>query len=344
MDRFVPNIFAQVDFDTFINRIYYGMTEFDLVREFGDSMQYYDPFDTTSNNTKHNMAVLLHKLNLTDNFHIIADTFSDYEVNIQIGSKIVPFTISVDSLSRTVNTMVFCASSLDYSIQEINWNDIFQSFLGKPDSLGNYYYDNCLINIICSTPEDYFNNFIVTIALTKHKMTANEFIEKGILQVPMQNEFLGIKMYSPYNKVKRMMLQNDHCAFLAPKNELFYKNINFAGYLWDICNFTFNNKNQFTCISFLASLPSEEIMKEKYYNIKKRLQAKYSLSNGYLPLVQDDDWASDKEMSITLGDYYSPILCHLKVFYTKKIDENMPYQLFLQYYDNRFVENPNDDL
>ena len=50
LNLFITNISAQVSFDSFINKIYYGMTEFDLVQEFGDSMQYYDPLDTTSNN------------------------------------------------------------------------------------------------------------------------------------------------------------------------------------------------------------------------------------------------------------------------------------------------------
>lgn len=307
-------------------------------------MSYYDPLDTTSNNTKHSTAVLFHELNLINNFHIPANTFSDYEVNIQIGSKVVPFTISVDSLSGTVNTIVFCASSLGYPMRKINWNDIFQSSIGKPDSLGNHYFDNCLVNVISPETEDYFNGFIVTIALTNNKMTADEFIEKGILQVQMQDEFLGIKMYTPYAKVKRKMLQNGYSAYLAQRDALFYNNINFAGYMWDICMFSFNSEKEFTSVFFLASLSSEEMMCEKYYNIKKRLQAKYSLSNGYLPLVQDDDWKSDKEMSITLANYYSPILCHLRVCYTEMIDENMPCQLILQYYDSRFVENQDDDL
>lgn len=321
------------------------MTEFDLVQEFGDSMQYYDPLDTTSNNnSKHNLATGFHKLNLTSNFYIPAATFSDYEVNIQIGSQVVPFTISVDSLSRTINTIAFCSASLDYPMQGIKWNEIFKSILGDPDNLGNYYFDNCLINVICSDPEDYFNNFIMTIALTKHKMTAGKFIENGILQVQMQDKFFGIKMLTPYKKVKRTMLQNGYSAYLAKRDELFYENISFAGHVWDICLFSFNNKKQFTSIFFLTSFSTYEIMNEKYYNIKKRLQAKYSLNNGYWPIVQDDDWESDKEMSVTFCDYYSDILCHLRVCYTKTIDENMPYQLILQYYDNRFVENPNDDL
>ena len=140
------------------------------------------------------------------------------------------------------------------------------------------------------------------------------------------------------------MLQNGYSAYLAERDNLFYGNIRFAGYLWDICMFSFNNKKQFTSIFFLTSLSSYEIMNEKYYDIKKRLQAKYSLKNGYLSIIQDDDWESDKEMSVTFGNYYSHISCHLKVCYTKTIDENMPYQLVLQYYDKRFVENPNDDL
>lgn len=238
------NISAHVKFDTFINRLYYGMTEFDLVREFGDSMSYYDPLDTTSNNTKHSTAVLFHELNLINNFHIPANTFSDYEVNIQIGSKVVPFTISVDSLSGTVNTIVFCASSLGYPMRKINWNDIFQSSIGKPDSLGNHYFDNCLVNVISPETEDYFNGFIVTIALTNNKMTADEFIEKGILQVQMQDEFLGIKMYTPYAKVKRKMLQNGYSAYLAQRDALFYNNINFAGYMWTfVCFLLIVKKN-----------------------------------------------------------------------------------------------------
>ena len=112
----VSGLSAQVKFDTFISKIYYGMTESDLVQEFGDDMQYYASDDTTDNKVSgHNLAKLKHKLNLIENFYTITDLFSDYEINLQIDDHDIPFTISLDSLSMAIKTFVF-ASSLSLEI------------------------------------------------------------------------------------------------------------------------------------------------------------------------------------------------------------------------------------
>ena len=340
----VSNVSAQVKFDTFITKIYYGMTESDLVQEFGDCMQYYALDDTTSREfSKYNMAKLRHKLNLSDNFYIITNSFSNYEINLQIDDYVIPFTISLDSLSRTVITVVFTLKPNDYKLEISEWDAMFLSHLGSPDECNNYYYSNCLINVNADV-DNYFNPFVVTIALTDHKMTTDEFKKYGIQQVHMQDEFLGIPLLSTYRTAKRIMSNRGYINYSHRKNELFYENINFAGLYWDCSILSFNEKKEFTDIAFGQSSSSETTILEKYQDLKTRLQKKYTMDNGFLPLVEDQDWQSDKSMSITLGSAFSTVICQLKIAYMPSQEFDEPYYLILSYYDSHFVKDHDDDL
>ena len=350
----VSGVSAQVKFDTFITKIYYGMTESDLVKEFGDDMQYYAPDDTT-NNKGHNSAKIQHKLSLAENFYTITDSFSDYEIILQISDHDIPFTISLDSLSGTIKTFVFALNPVDYildtDISEWNYilnadiselNAIFQSLPGNYDEFNNYYYSNCLLNVNANE-ENSFTPFVVTIALTDHKMTTEEFEKYGIQQVHMQDEFLGIPLFSTYRTVKRKMSDRGNINYSSTRDELFYRNISFAGLHWDGCCFSFNEKQQFIDIMLFKSSSSETIALTNYQDLKSRLQKKYSMDNGFLPLTDDTDWESDKSMSITLGSKYSDVLCCLRVDYMAS-QESDAYYLSLTYYDSRFVKNHDDDL
>ncbi len=338
----VSGLSAQVKFDTFISKIYYGMTESDLVQEFGDDMQYYASDDTTDNKVSgHNLAKLKHKLNLIENFYTITDLFSDYEINLQIDDHDIPFTISLDSFSMAIKTFVF-ASNNDYISEVSEWDAIFQSFLGNPDEFNNYYYSNCLLNVNANE-ENYLNPFVVTIALTDHKMTTDEFMKYGIQQVHMQDEFLGIPLLSTYRTVKRKMSDRGNINYSSTRDELLYRNISFAGLHWDGCSFLFNEKQQFIDIMLFQFLSSETMVLTNYQDLKSRLLKKYSMDNGFVPLIDDTDWESDKSMSITLGSKYSDVLCCLRVDYMAS-QEPDAYYLSLKYYDSRFVKNHDDDL
>ena len=336
----VTSVSAQVNFDTFISKIYYGMTEYDLVREFGDEMQYYAPGDTTNN--RHDLAMSQHKLNLIENFHIVPSVFSDYEINLQIENHVIPVTISLDSLSRTVKTFVFALDLIDSALKKSDWDTVFRSVLGTPDEFNNYYYSNCLLN---TSVENYFSPFVATIALTDHKMTTDEFKKYGIQQVHMQDEFLGIPLLSTYRAAKKIMSNKGNINYSLRKNELLYENISFGGLYWNCCILSFNEKKEFTNIAFVQCLSSETTILEKYQDLKTRLQKKYSMDNGFLPMMKDLDWQSDKTMGITFGSKHSTVLCRLSVAYMPSQEFDEPYYyLFLSYYDSRFVKNHDDDL
>lgn len=338
----VSGLSAQVKFDTFISKIYYGMTESDLVQEFGDNMPYYASDYTTNNKvSRHNLAKRKHRLNLIENFYTITDSFSDYEINLQIDDHVIPFTISLDSLSRTIKTFVFALNN-DYISEVSEWDAIFQSFFGNHDEFNNYYYSNCLLNVNANE-KNYFNPFVVTIALTDHKITTDEFRKYGIQQVHMQDEFLGIPLFSTYRTVKRKMSDKGNINYSSTRDELLYRNISFAGLHWDGCRFSFNEKQQFIDIMLFQSSSFETMALTNYQDLKSRLLKKYSMDNGFVPLTDDTDWESDKSMSITLGSKHSDVLCCLRVDYMA-FQESDAYYLSLTYYDSRFVKNHDDDL
>lgn len=331
----IAGLYAQVSLDTFIDRIYYGMTEDDLIRELGDAVQYYNPDDTTEHKVLgHELSILAHKLNLTSNFYTIVNTFSDYEVNVQIGKYVIPFTMSVDSLSWNVSTFV-SAPDID---DEEEWDNIFSAILGNPDEFGNYYFSNCLLNINYSDTNVPNNQFIATIILTDHKMTTDEFRRNGIHQVQMQYEFFGIPMHTSYFTVKKMMNRAGYHTLYRDKDNLSYENILFAGLNWTYLFFNFNDERQFVDITFMKSFVSEKATYEQYHDLKVRLIEKYSPSNGFIPLEENNEWAS-REMSITLGSRYSTILCRLIACYSEDT-----YYLMLQYYDCTAVENMDNEL
>lgn len=330
---------AQVKFDTFVDKIHYGMTESDLVREFGDNMRYYVLEDKTIREVlDHNLTNDLHKLNLTDNFHIIPKTFSNYEIELQLNNYVMPFTISLDSLSGAVRTLCFASKLGTLNASELM--SMFKSVFGKPDKFNNYYYSNCLINI---NKDYYLSRFVVTIALTDHKMTTDEFEKYGIQQVHMQDEFLGIPLYSTYRAADRIMSSRGYVNYSSDNNELIYENVNFAGMYWDGCVLTFKEK-KFTEIRFFQSSSSEKMTLEIFQDLRARLQKKYSIDDGFFAFNEDLDWESDKTIDITLGSEYSTVLCCLRVAYvpSQKFDEH--YHLMLSYYDSHFVKNQDDDL
>lgn len=322
---------AQVSLDTFIDRIYYGMTEDDLVREFGDAVQHYNPDDTTAQAKALGLTIAAHKA-----FAVILqseDVISNSFVNIKIGGHILPSTVSVDSLSRRINTILVTSSPFDF-IDGEQFNDMVLPIIGQPDAYGNCYFTNCIIT--CTNPP------VMLIRLTDHKMTTEEYAGT-ISRQNIQDEFFGIPMYSPYSEVKSRMSDRGYYDVSMDRNELLYRNIDFAGLNWDFCRFTFNNERKFVGIEFQQYSYSEKMTKQNYQNLKDRLQEKYSTDNGF-ESAEDAEWEPDKNINIVFGTIYSNIFCSLSASYSESQGKNMYYYLVLTYYDRSILEDLDDEL
>ena len=327
----IAGLYAQVSLDTFIDRIYYGMTEDDLVREFGDAVQYYNPDDTTDQAKALGLTIAAHKA-----FAVILqseDVISNSFVNIKIGEHILPSTVSVDSLSRRINTILVTSSPFDF-IDGEQFNDMLLPIIGQPDAYGNCYFANCVIT--CTNPP------VMLIRLTDHKMSSEEYAGT-ISRQNIQDEFFGIPMYTQYSEVKNKMSDRGYYDFSMDRNELLYRNIDFAGMNWDYCRFSFNNAKQFVDIEFQQYSYSEKMTKQNYQNLKVRLQEKYSKDKGFI-LVEDDQWESDEYINIAFAEMYSDFRCLLSASYSESQGKNMYYYLILTYYDSSMMEDPDDEL
>lgn len=324
---------AQVSLDSFIDRIYYGMTEDDLIREFGDAIQHYNLNDTTviAESLGPTAAIAAHAA-----FNLISqpdDIISNVLVNIKIGEHILLSTFSTDSLSRVVNSIMVMPSLFDY-IDGEQFNDLVQPVIGKPDSDGKYYLSNCVIT--CPYPP------FMLIKLTDHKLAPEECVGTVSLQ-NIQDEFFGIPMYASYFEVKNEMSDLGYYDFSLDRNELLYKDVDFAGLSWDYCRFTFNDKRKFVYIEFQQYSYSENIIRQRYQDLKARLQRKYSQDKGFMS-AEDDDWESDKNINIFLGTLYSDMRCCLSANYSESQGKDMYYYLILTYFDSSMLEDPDDEL
>lgn len=307
------------------------MTEDDLIREFGDAVQYYDPSDTTDLAKGLGLTVAAHKtiaIILQPN-DIISDSF----INIKIGEHILPSTVSVDSLSRIVNTIFVMPSPFDF-IDTEHFNKMATSIIGKPDAYGNYYFDNCII--LCSHPP------CTVIKLTDHKMTTEEY-QEAISRSNIQDEFFGIPIYTSYFEVKKRMSGQGYNDYSTDRNKLLYTNIDFAGFKWDFCTLTFNDKRQFVDIEFQQYSYSEDIIRQRYQNLKARLQEKYSRDKGFIS-AEDDTWSEDESINIVFGGMYSELRCFLSARHSESLGKDMYHYLVLSYYDQSLLEDPDEQL
>ena len=173
-------------------------------------------------------------------------------------------------------------------------------------------------------------------------MTPDEYAG-SISQQNIQDEFFGIPMYTRYSEVKNKMSDQGYYDFSMDRNELLYRNIDFAGMNWDFCRFTFNNERKFVGIEFQQYSYLENIVRQRYQDLKVRLQEKYSKSNGF-ESAEDAEWAPDKNINIVFGTIYSDIFCSLSASYSESQGKDMYYYLVLTYMDKSMLENMDNEL
>ncbi len=321
---------AQISIESFISKIHYGMYKDELFNILGQNIK----------ECKQDEA-----LKTGDNTLV-----EEYKGYFNIKEKNFWTRMILSSDSDVITSIMINPENKeiehDKSLCAYINNAMIEKY-GAPNADCSYQFPNCTIGFFYSEENSYCTIlFLLEKFSTTESVNHLENMNSTALPIKIQDEFLGIPFGKSYAYVKETMRAKGFHNTSA-YNTLLYENVKFAGINWDYCSFEFNDKNQFSGITFQIYSNTGTVTLSRYKSLRERLTNKYSEDLGFF-IVETDRWESEKNITTEIcGMLYgtlSPETCSLKAFYGESQGKAMYYYLTLSYQNVMMMDNADEEL